>query len=76
MAIKREKTIKKYKTVRNVTPMWFKDYDCDTNVTAILQLTQNPLIFDFYSVILCSSKTTAVTTRYVTVILQITFLVD
>lgn len=23
MAIKREKTIKKYKTVRNVTPMWF-----------------------------------------------------
>ena len=35
-------TIKKYKTVRNVTPMWFKDYDCDTNVTAILHLPKTP----------------------------------
>lgn len=42
MAIKREKTIKKYKTVRNVTPMWFKDYDCDTNVTDILHLPKTP----------------------------------
>lgn len=42
MAIKREKTIKKWKTVRNVTPMWFKDYDCDTNVTAILHLPKTP----------------------------------
>ena len=50
-----------------------------TIVTLMLQLFYTfpkPLIFDFYSVILCSSKTTAVTTRYVTVILQITFLVD
>ena len=27
---------------RNVTPMWFKDYDCDTNVTAILHLPKTP----------------------------------
>ena len=42
MANERKKSIKKWKTVRNVTPMWFKNYDCDTNVTAISHLPKTP----------------------------------